>query len=126
MTSWQEFKDLNNVSLLEIHQSLLYGFELTVCPWCGTSSAFLVWELLPILVVILGVLCAAVSPPVFTIFGFAAVSLLLYHILSLLVGVIYPQPDIFSPLLVEVVTIDALLIYVLLFLKKKKLRSTHY
>ncbi|XP_057798661.1 uncharacterized protein LOC131014640 [Salvia miltiorrhiza] len=43
MTSWQEFKDLNNVSLSEIHQSLMYGFELTVCPRCGTSSALPMW-----------------------------------------------------------------------------------
>ncbi|XP_057798663.1 LEAF RUST 10 DISEASE-RESISTANCE LOCUS RECEPTOR-LIKE PROTEIN KINASE-like 2.4 isoform X2 [Salvia miltiorrhiza] len=111
MTSWQEFKDLNNVSLLEIHQSLLYGFELTVCPWCGISSAFPVWELLPILVVILGVLCAAVSPPVFTIFGFAAVSLLLYHILSLLVGVIYPHFIILAPRVIIFPIVLWLLIY---------------
>ncbi|XP_047947728.1 uncharacterized protein LOC125193848 [Salvia hispanica] len=38
MTSWYNFKDLNNVSLSEIHESLLYGFELTICPGCGTSK----------------------------------------------------------------------------------------
>ena len=35
MTSWPEFKDLNNVSLSEIHQSLLYGFELVFCSECS-------------------------------------------------------------------------------------------
>lgn len=40
MTSW-DFKDLNNVSLLEIHESLLYGFELsTFCPECGVLTVW--------------------------------------------------------------------------------------
>ncbi|XP_042032130.1 LEAF RUST 10 DISEASE-RESISTANCE LOCUS RECEPTOR-LIKE PROTEIN KINASE-like 2.3 isoform X2 [Salvia splendens] len=38
MTSWPEFKDLGNVSLSEIHQSLLYGFELVFCPWCKART----------------------------------------------------------------------------------------
>ncbi|XP_057798671.1 rust resistance kinase Lr10-like isoform X2 [Salvia miltiorrhiza] len=37
MTSWH-FKDLNNVSLSEIHHSLLYGFEL-ICSWYATSMS---------------------------------------------------------------------------------------
>lgn len=37
MTSWK-FKDLKNVSLSEIHDSLLYGFELRFCYWCGIST----------------------------------------------------------------------------------------
>ena len=40
MTSWYNFKDLNNVSLSEIHESLLYGFELRICPSCGPSQNF--------------------------------------------------------------------------------------
>ena len=31
LTSWQEFIDVKNVSLSQIHQSLLYGFELNFC-----------------------------------------------------------------------------------------------
>ena len=38
MTSW-DFKDSNNVSLSEIHDSLLYGFELTVCPLCTATES---------------------------------------------------------------------------------------
>lgn len=30
-----DFEDLNNVSLSQIHESLLYGFELYYCPSCG-------------------------------------------------------------------------------------------
>ena len=41
MTSWYNFKGLDNVSLSEIHESLLYGFELAICPWCGTSKVSL-------------------------------------------------------------------------------------
>ncbi|KAH6798657.1 hypothetical protein C2S51_035141 [Perilla frutescens var. frutescens] len=40
MTSWKKFKDSNsnnNVSLSEIHHSILYGFELTFCPECVDS-----------------------------------------------------------------------------------------
>ncbi|XP_042004494.1 LEAF RUST 10 DISEASE-RESISTANCE LOCUS RECEPTOR-LIKE PROTEIN KINASE-like 2.7 isoform X1 [Salvia splendens] len=86
MTSWHKFK---NVSLSEIHESLLYGFELTVCPRCGTSGVSLFRGLLPMLVVILscaGMLCAVVNPPVFSICGLAAVSLLLFHILLLFIN----------------------------------------
>ncbi|XP_047970528.1 uncharacterized protein LOC125213825 isoform X2 [Salvia hispanica] len=36
-TSW-EFRDLSNVSLSEIHESLLYGFELYVCSWWWCSE----------------------------------------------------------------------------------------
>ncbi|XP_047970394.1 LEAF RUST 10 DISEASE-RESISTANCE LOCUS RECEPTOR-LIKE PROTEIN KINASE-like 2.7 [Salvia hispanica] len=96
MTSSYKFKDLNNVSLSEIHESLLYGYELTICPWCGTSKVSLLRRLVPILVVFLacaGMLCAAVSPPVFTICGFAAVSLLVLHILLLLRYIIYTGPE---------------------------------
>ncbi|KAL1531987.1 LEAF RUST 10 DISEASE-RESISTANCE LOCUS RECEPTOR-LIKE PROTEIN KINASE-like 2.3 isoform X1 [Salvia divinorum] len=85
MTSWPEFKDLGNVSLSEIHQSLLYGFELVFCPSCKIST-----RMIPILLVIVGLLCAVVSPPVFTIIGFAAVSLLLYYTPSLFFTVFQP------------------------------------
>ncbi|KAL1553111.1 LEAF RUST 10 DISEASE-RESISTANCE LOCUS RECEPTOR-LIKE PROTEIN KINASE-like 2.5 [Salvia divinorum] len=89
MTSWHKFKDLNNASLSEIHESLLYGFKLTICRYCGTSKVSLLRRLVPILVVILAcLLCAAVSPPVFTICGLAAVSLLLFYILLLLIYII--------------------------------------
>ncbi|KAH6797883.1 hypothetical protein C2S52_022437 [Perilla frutescens var. hirtella] len=40
MTSWKKFKDSNsnnNISLSEIHHSILYGFELTFCPECVYS-----------------------------------------------------------------------------------------
>ncbi|KAL1553115.1 LEAF RUST 10 DISEASE-RESISTANCE LOCUS RECEPTOR-LIKE PROTEIN KINASE-like 2.7 [Salvia divinorum] len=96
MTSWYNFKDLSNVSLSEIHESLLYGYELTICPWCGTSKVSLLRRLVPILVVFLafaGMLCAAVSPPAFTICGFVAVSLLVLHILLLLRYIIYTGPQ---------------------------------
>ncbi|XP_047969903.1 rust resistance kinase Lr10-like isoform X2 [Salvia hispanica] len=53
MTSWYSFKDLNNVSLSEIHESLLYGFELRICPSCGPSQNFNVFEHRQFLVVIL-------------------------------------------------------------------------
>ncbi|XP_041999618.1 LEAF RUST 10 DISEASE-RESISTANCE LOCUS RECEPTOR-LIKE PROTEIN KINASE-like 2.5 [Salvia splendens] len=84
------FKDLNNASLSEIHDSLLYGFELTICPWCGTSKVSLIQRFLPILVVFLAcMLCVAIIPPVFTICGFATVSLLVLHILLLLRYILY-------------------------------------
>ncbi|XP_047968809.1 LEAF RUST 10 DISEASE-RESISTANCE LOCUS RECEPTOR-LIKE PROTEIN KINASE-like 2.1 isoform X2 [Salvia hispanica] len=70
MTSWHKFKDLKNVSLSEIHESLLYGFELTICPACGTSEVSLF---------------RVVNPPVFSICGLGAVSLLLFHIVLLLI-----------------------------------------
>ncbi|XP_042032780.1 rust resistance kinase Lr10-like isoform X2 [Salvia splendens] len=77
------FKRLDNVSLSEIHQSLLYGFELVVCPSCKiTPRKFFVsffYDIIPVLLIIVGLLCAMVSPSVFTIFGFAAVSLLLFY-----------------------------------------------
>ncbi|KAL1553113.1 LEAF RUST 10 DISEASE-RESISTANCE LOCUS RECEPTOR-LIKE PROTEIN KINASE-like 2.5 [Salvia divinorum] len=91
MTSWYNFKDLNNVSLSEIHESLLYGFELTTCPRCysGTSFDILPYWLIQLLLVVAGLLCAAVSPPVFTVCGFGAVSLLLYLIIALLLDIIF-------------------------------------
>ncbi|KAL1553107.1 rust resistance kinase Lr10-like [Salvia divinorum] len=86
MTSW-DFKDFNNVSLSQIHESLLYGFELRICPWCETPKTLLKrWEFLLFPVIILvGLLCGAV----FTICGFAAVSLLLFDIHHLLFDIIY-------------------------------------
>ncbi|KAG6391572.1 hypothetical protein SASPL_149328 [Salvia splendens] len=45
MTSW-EFHDLKNVSLSEIHHSLLYGFELTFCNDCGPWPSPFWWDLL--------------------------------------------------------------------------------
>ncbi|KAL1553082.1 hypothetical protein AAHA92_13802 [Salvia divinorum] len=53
ITSW-DFKDLNNVSLSEIHASLLYGFELIFCPYCGASKISLIWEYRQIFFVIIG------------------------------------------------------------------------
>ncbi|XP_042032066.1 LEAF RUST 10 DISEASE-RESISTANCE LOCUS RECEPTOR-LIKE PROTEIN KINASE-like 2.1 isoform X2 [Salvia splendens] len=83
-TSWPGFKDLGNVSLSEIHQSLLYGFELVFCPECTMISrgffASFFFGMLPVFLIIVGLLCGVVSPPVFTIFGFAAISVLLYYI----------------------------------------------
>ncbi|XP_047969394.1 LEAF RUST 10 DISEASE-RESISTANCE LOCUS RECEPTOR-LIKE PROTEIN KINASE-like 2.1 isoform X2 [Salvia hispanica] len=74
MTSWYDFEPLKNVSLSEIHEVLLYGFELGTCLWpCDShDSSIIKWCLL----------CAAVSPPVFTLCGFAAVALLLCLITS--------------------------------------------
>ncbi|KAL1553114.1 LEAF RUST 10 DISEASE-RESISTANCE LOCUS RECEPTOR-LIKE PROTEIN KINASE-like 2.5 [Salvia divinorum] len=92
ITSWYNFKDLNNVSLSEIHESLLYGFELTISPWSETSK-ILILVIVPVLLVILGMLCAAISPPLFTICGFVAVSLLLLHII-LLHTILYILSDI--------------------------------
>ncbi|XP_042033429.1 LEAF RUST 10 DISEASE-RESISTANCE LOCUS RECEPTOR-LIKE PROTEIN KINASE-like 2.7 isoform X4 [Salvia splendens] len=83
MTSW-EFHDLKNVSLSEIHHSLLYGFELTFCNDCGPWPSPFWWDLLlhPIALLIIGLLCAMVGPPIFTIFGIGPVSLGLYQTLS--------------------------------------------
>ncbi|XP_042032132.1 rust resistance kinase Lr10-like isoform X1 [Salvia splendens] len=46
--------------------------------------------MIPILLIIVGLLCAVVSPPVFTIIGFAAVSMLLYYKSALFFTVIQP------------------------------------
>ncbi|XP_042031872.1 somatic embryogenesis receptor kinase 1-like isoform X2 [Salvia splendens] len=66
MTSW-EFHDHKNVSLSEIHHSLLYGFELTFCKDCRADllSGLSFWW---------GMLCAVIGPPIFTLFGIAALS----------------------------------------------------
>lgn len=42
MTSW-EFRDLKNVSISEIHESLVYGFELYVCSWWWCSRTTSGW-----------------------------------------------------------------------------------
>ncbi|XP_057798658.1 rust resistance kinase Lr10-like [Salvia miltiorrhiza] len=47
---------------------------------------------------------------VFTIFGFIALTLLVYHIFSLLSSIIYLQPGQFPPLLVVPVTIDFIIL----------------
>ncbi|XP_047968895.1 uncharacterized protein LOC125212700 isoform X1 [Salvia hispanica] len=92
MTSWHNFKDLNNVSLSEIHESLLYGYELTICPWCdGETPSKL--GLVIILVVVAGLLCAAVSPPLFFVCGFGTVSLLVYLLIFLLIHIHSPEAD---------------------------------
>ncbi|XP_057798668.1 LEAF RUST 10 DISEASE-RESISTANCE LOCUS RECEPTOR-LIKE PROTEIN KINASE-like 2.1 isoform X2 [Salvia miltiorrhiza] len=95
MTSWQEFKDFNNVSLSEIHHSLLYGFELMVCPGCGIRIST---ESVKFIKFFLGLLCAVASPPVFTIFGFAALTLLLYRTTGVYFLSIYlrKNPDVSS------------------------------
>ncbi|KAL1531991.1 protein SUPPRESSOR OF NPR1-1 CONSTITUTIVE 4-like isoform X1 [Salvia divinorum] len=94
MTSWPGFKDSNNVSLSEIHRSLLHGFELAFCPDCKFTILALYesffFGIIPLLLIIAGLLSAVVSPPVFTIFGFAAVSLLLYYTPALYFTVIQP------------------------------------
>ncbi|XP_047956485.1 rust resistance kinase Lr10-like isoform X2 [Salvia hispanica] len=81
-----DFKDLNNVSLSQIHESLLYGFELTFChSSCGGGGPPKILGILWYLIIpfaILGMLCAFVSPPVFAILGFATVSLLSYDIVD--------------------------------------------
>ncbi|KAL1531994.1 hypothetical protein AAHA92_32068 [Salvia divinorum] len=88
MTSW-EFRDLDNVSLSEIHRSLLYGFELAFCTVCPASlSSTTWWSLLTIPLVVLGVMCAAISPPIFTIIGFVALSQLLIQTVGLLYNAI--------------------------------------
>ncbi|KAG6389386.1 hypothetical protein SASPL_150854 [Salvia splendens] len=38
LTSWLGLEDLTNVSLSQIHQSLLYGFELNFCDDCNEKS----------------------------------------------------------------------------------------
>ncbi|XP_042035349.1 LEAF RUST 10 DISEASE-RESISTANCE LOCUS RECEPTOR-LIKE PROTEIN KINASE-like 2.3 [Salvia splendens] len=94
MTSWPEFKDFDNVSLSEIHQSLLYGFELVFCPKCKTLTTGFIeaifFSMRLVLIIIVGLLCAVVSPPMFTIFGFAAVSMLLYYIPAFIINMIQP------------------------------------
>ncbi|KAH6806831.1 hypothetical protein C2S51_027939 [Perilla frutescens var. frutescens] len=127
MTSWNRFVDKfmdwnsnNNVSLSEIHQSLLYGFELTFCP-SYFSSRMTAWEnaeifghfvlpnILWILVCTVGLLCAWVSPPVMTIIGFAAVSGLLF----LAVGLIFSEitannhPLVYVPLVKQSLQVRA-------------------
>ncbi|KAL1553073.1 LEAF RUST 10 DISEASE-RESISTANCE LOCUS RECEPTOR-LIKE PROTEIN KINASE-like 2.1 isoform X1 [Salvia divinorum] len=89
MTSWYNFKDLNNVSLSEIHESLLYGFELSTCLWCY-SRLSINWAagFIILLVLVAGLLCAVVSPPIFTVCGFAAVSLLLFLIMIVLFAIL--------------------------------------
>ncbi|KAH6806832.1 hypothetical protein C2S51_027940 [Perilla frutescens var. frutescens] len=104
--SWNKLMDSNsnsNVSLSEIHDVLLYGFELTFCQSCLSLEIFRYYFLsrLPrpmlrilenaekyvayiptifwVLVYTVGLLCAWVSLPVMTSIGFTAVSgLLLY------------------------------------------------
>ncbi|KAL1551294.1 hypothetical protein AAHA92_19155 [Salvia divinorum] len=112
MTFW-DFKNLSNVSLLEIHEALLYGFEFTIRPLCLPSKnfrlvllQFLALGVIPSLLVILGLLCAALSPPLFTICGFAAVLQLSYLIVSVLSLLVQSQ----SPLLIVNALSDPLLI----------------
>ncbi|KAL1553075.1 rust resistance kinase Lr10-like [Salvia divinorum] len=76
--------------------------------YCGTSKILLIRrDYLLILVVILGMLCAAVSPHVFTICGFAAVTLLLFHIRYMFQDIIETFADTvqLNPLLAIVVVI---------------------
>ncbi|XP_042031873.1 LEAF RUST 10 DISEASE-RESISTANCE LOCUS RECEPTOR-LIKE PROTEIN KINASE-like 2.5 isoform X3 [Salvia splendens] len=112
MTSW-EFHDHKNVSLSEIHHSLLYGFELTFCKDCradllsGLSFWWVVYEvlLLPASLLILGyglspaqigiasvigLLCAVISPPIFILFGIAALSTALLQPFLLEYGITIP------------------------------------
>ncbi|XP_042032592.1 LEAF RUST 10 DISEASE-RESISTANCE LOCUS RECEPTOR-LIKE PROTEIN KINASE-like 2.3 [Salvia splendens] len=85
MTSW-EFRELNNVSLSEIHTSLLYGFELAFCTVCPvTPSSTPTAALLAIPLVVLGVMCALISPPIFTVVGLVA----LLQLSTLTVGLLY-------------------------------------
>ncbi|KAL1531992.1 rust resistance kinase Lr10-like [Salvia divinorum] len=78
MTAW-DFKESDNVSLSEIHDSLLYGFELNVCPWCTSTDnlwdkfVIFLYSLVPILLVITCLLCAGLIPPITTIIGFVAI-----------------------------------------------------
>ncbi|XP_047963721.1 LEAF RUST 10 DISEASE-RESISTANCE LOCUS RECEPTOR-LIKE PROTEIN KINASE-like 2.4 [Salvia hispanica] len=81
-----DFKNLSNVSLSEIHEALLYGFEFTVNPVYVISKRFIMilgsGGLIAWLVVFLCLLCSAVSPPLFTICGFCAVLILVFVIAS--------------------------------------------
>ncbi|KAH6806829.1 hypothetical protein C2S51_027937 [Perilla frutescens var. frutescens] len=110
MTSWNKFMDSNsnnNVSLSEIHDALLYGFELTF--WYSPSMTawekfrdFFLRSILWIIVCTVGLLCALVSPPVMTIIGFTAVLGLLYlafHLLFSWVIHIYSNIVVYVPLL---------------------------
>ncbi|KAG6429900.1 hypothetical protein SASPL_107956 [Salvia splendens] len=85
MTFW-DFKNLSNVSLSEIHEALLYGFEFTVNPAYVISKRFITivgsGGLILWLVVFLCLPCSAVSPPLFTICGFCAVLILILFVAS--------------------------------------------
>ncbi|XP_047968792.1 rust resistance kinase Lr10-like isoform X2 [Salvia hispanica] len=143
MTSWYNFKDLNNVSLSEIHESLLYGFEFCVLYkylnlgkdallipifWyvmlenvahyqyyysCVVCIGLLTTILIVVEVVaVAGLLCAVVSPPVFTLCGFGAVSLHLYLTIGLLFIITDNPPFIiFLPRVVIFFVVLWLLIY---------------
>ncbi|XP_057803920.1 LEAF RUST 10 DISEASE-RESISTANCE LOCUS RECEPTOR-LIKE PROTEIN KINASE-like 2.8 isoform X2 [Salvia miltiorrhiza] len=127
MTSWQEFKDFNNVSLSEIHQSLLYGLELYFCTqsWCGSSTK-LNWGLLliPLALLVRGVestkternliltppkkmpvfIIAGVSLPLTIIIGIIGVLVLSFASISIsgrLDGVPYKFSNYFSALQVQ-------------------------
>ncbi|XP_057798673.1 probable receptor-like protein kinase At5g20050 [Salvia miltiorrhiza] len=119
MTSWH-FKDLNNISLSEIHHSLLYGFELI----CGSYATYMsvigfFFDFLLILAVIVGLLCAVASPPVFAIFGFAALtllSILIFRIIGVF-SIIFPSFIILAPRLI--------MFPLVLWLLIKKFRRRH-
>ncbi|XP_047966710.1 LEAF RUST 10 DISEASE-RESISTANCE LOCUS RECEPTOR-LIKE PROTEIN KINASE-like 2.1 isoform X2 [Salvia hispanica] len=85
-TSWPGFEDLTNVSLSQIHQSLLYGFELYFCNRCDeppTLCEHLRYRLLVehtryllIPMAILVFIIAGVSLPVTIIIGIVVVLVL--------------------------------------------------
>ncbi|XP_057798680.1 LEAF RUST 10 DISEASE-RESISTANCE LOCUS RECEPTOR-LIKE PROTEIN KINASE-like 2.3 [Salvia miltiorrhiza] len=125
MTSWH-FKDLNNVSLSEIHHSLLYGFELMVCGSYSTMWWWSWWELLPYLL-LLGTLCAVVSTHVFTYFGLAALSLLLIRTAVLLGGDGVRSARVVIQLVIECIILAPRFIFfpLAMWLLIKKFRTRH-
>ncbi|XP_042032035.1 LEAF RUST 10 DISEASE-RESISTANCE LOCUS RECEPTOR-LIKE PROTEIN KINASE-like 2.3 isoform X4 [Salvia splendens] len=130
MTSWH-FHDLKNVSLSEIHHSLLYGFELVFYRVWGSSwSAPFWWDLLlhPITLLIIGLLCAMVGPPIFTIFGIGAVSLGFYQTLGVVAaGVGFLSAQEYIELVIDLIFLlpRFILFPVAMWLLIKKFRRRH-
>ncbi|XP_042032789.1 probable receptor-like protein kinase At5g39020 isoform X2 [Salvia splendens] len=109
MTSWH-FHDLKNVSLSEIHHSLLYGFELTFCNDCGPWSASF-WEVVlhPALLLILGMICAVIGHPIFPLFGIAALSMGLFLTLPLYYNIFIQYGYGLSPAQIGIASVIGLL-----------------
>ncbi|XP_057798698.1 rust resistance kinase Lr10-like isoform X2 [Salvia miltiorrhiza] len=82
MTSWA-FNDSNNASLSEIHESLLYGFEINFCGDCKelTSGIFGLLGYLSILLCILGLILAGIAFPVTIFLGFALSLYVLFRLI---------------------------------------------
>ncbi|XP_042035288.1 uncharacterized protein LOC121781631 [Salvia splendens] len=79
LTSWLGLEDLTNVSLSQIHQSLLYGFELNFCDDCNeksTTSGKLIQHFS-------GPKCNVLIPLAILVFIIAGVSLLVMIIIGI-------------------------------------------